>query len=41
MVIVLIVAFIIIAILGIWLKRRHDRKSNRATKTPLPVGWGM
>lgn len=40
MVIVLVVAFIIIIVVGIWLKRRHDRKVNRATTTPLPVGWG-
>lgn len=40
MVIVLVIAFAIIAVLGVWLKRRHDRKVNRATQTPLPVGWG-
>ena len=40
MVIVLIVAFIAIIFGGIWLKRRHDRKVNRATMAPLPAGWG-
>ncbi|KAL9091725.1 MAG: hypothetical protein Q9159_001240 [Coniocarpon cinnabarinum] len=40
MVIVLIVGFALIIVAGVWLKRRHDRKVNRATMTPVPVGWG-
>lgn len=40
MVIVLVVAFTIIIIVGVWWKRRHDRKVNLATEDPLPDGWG-
>lgn len=40
MVIVLIIAFVLIILIGVWLKRRHDRKVNQGTTVPLPVGWG-
>lgn len=40
MVIVLVIAFTIIIIGGVWWKKSHDRKVNRATDTPLPNGWG-
>ena len=41
MLIVLLVAFVIIIVVGVILKRRYNRKRNRATATPLPTtGWG-
>lgn len=40
MVIVLVIAFAIIIAVGVVLKKRHDRRFNRATVTPLPTSWG-
>ena len=40
MVIVLVIGFAIIIVVGVLLKKRHDKRVNRATATPLPTGWG-